>query len=148
MEASRTCIQCKKTLVGRQVLYCSRQCKNKSTNFQHQIYLVQKQRGAARKWQLIQLLGGRCRRCGYQANLGALEFHHARGSKKFQLDMRAIANRSWETVLMEARKCELLCSNCHAEVHRPDLAFENLHKLVGDRRPASLEQAIGPPLSE
>ena len=95
---------------------------------------MQEQRGAARKWQLIQLLGGRCRRCGYRANLGALEFHHASGTKAFQLDMRALANRSWETVLAEASKCELLCSNCHAEVHRPDLAIEKLRSLLGNRQ--------------
>jgi hypothetical protein len=148
MEAPRACVQCKKTLHGRQVLYCSRQCKNRSSNFQHQIYLVQKQRGASRKWQLIQLLGGCCRRCGYQVNLGALEFHHARGRKEFQLDMRAIANRSWKTVLMEAKKCELLCSNCHAEVHRPDLAIENLHRLIRSPRPNGLRDEPSPPSPE
>ena len=115
------------------MLYCSRGCKNKNTNFQHQIYWLQKQRGAARKWRLIQLLGGCCSRCGYRANLAALEFHHARGDKEFQLDMRTIANRSWQTVLAESKKCQLLCSNCHAEVHRPDLAIENLRRLVGYR---------------
>ena len=138
MDGQLQCIECEAALRGRQVLYCSRKCKNKSTNFQHQIYLLQKQRGAARKWRLIQLLGGCCRRCGYQANLGALEFHHAMGTKKFQLDMRAIANRSWQTVLAEAKKCELLCSNCHAETHRPDLAIDNLRSLIGDAALSSL----------
>jgi hypothetical protein len=106
MDGQRQCIECQNTLHGRQVLYCSRRCKNKSTNFQHQIYVMQKQRGAARKWQLIQLLGGRCRRCGYRSNLGALEFHHASGIKEFQLDMRAIANRSWKAVLAESEEVQ------------------------------------------
>jgi hypothetical protein len=145
MDAIRACIQCKRTLHGRQVLYCGRQCKNRSTNFQHQIYRLQKQRGASRKWQLIQMLGGCCSRCGYLANLGALEFHHAGDTKEFQLDMRAIANRSWKTVLVEAKKCELLCSNCHAEVHRPDLAIENLRTLVGTSRSNGLRDAATSP---
>lgn len=55
--------------------------------------------------------------------------------------MRSVANRSWSTVLVEALKCELLCSNCHAETHRPDLAVEALLTLVGNCPPASTTRA-------
>jgi len=34
-------------------------------------------------------------------------------------------------------KCELLCSNCHAETHRPDLAIESVPTLVGPAPAAS-----------
>jgi hypothetical protein len=79
------------------------------------------------------MLGGACRLCGYAANFAALEFHHASGHKDFQLDMRSLANRSWDLVLQEARKCELLCSNCHAETHRPDMRADLIHLLVSGR---------------
>ena len=125
-----TCRQCGGSLRGRQTHFCSRRCKNNSTNTRHQIYASQKRRGAARKWQLVQMLGGRCQKCGYGANLAALEFHHASGHKDFQLDMRSVANRSWSAILAEVLKCELLCSNCHAETRRPDLAVESIPSLV------------------
>ncbi len=83
----------------------------------------QRERGLERKVQLVALHGGCCARCGYGRNYAALEFHHADPeSKRFQLDMRALANLSWELIIQEASKCALLCSNCHAEHHNP--AFE------------------------
>jgi hypothetical protein len=40
--------------------------------------------------------------------------------KLFQLDIRSLANLQWAEILLEASKCRLLCSNCHAEHHNPD----------------------------
>ncbi len=59
--------------------------------------------------------------CGYDKNYAALEFHHKVPIEKlFQLDLRSLSNRSWDAILEEAKKCQLLCSNCHAEYHNPD----------------------------
>ena len=77
-------------------------------------------RGNARKRRLIDAMGGACKRCGYDRNPAALVFHHkVTGDKKFQLDLRALSNRRWSSIEAEAAKCELLCANCHAEVHNP-----------------------------
>jgi hypothetical protein len=47
---------------------------------------------------------------------GLLEFHHLDPSKKrFGLSSQGITG-SIELLRIEARKCALLCSNCHAEV--------------------------------
>jgi hypothetical protein len=47
--------------------------------------------------------------------LAALEFHHVDPSaKEFGLAHRGA--RSIERLRAEARKCVLLCSNCHAEI--------------------------------
>jgi transposase-like protein len=68
------------------------------------------------KQRLLAEAGGRCRLCGYDRYAGALEFHHLDpGQKSFGLSVRGIT-RSLETLREEARKCVLLCSNCHAEV--------------------------------
>lgn len=65
---------------------------------------------------LVEEAGGSCRMCGYDRCLAALEFHHlVPGEKEFGLSHRGIA-RALETVRAEARKCVLLCANCHAEV--------------------------------
>jgi hypothetical protein len=67
------------------------------------------------KQTLVAEAGGECRMCGYSRCLAALEFHHVDPtSKKFGLSRRGA--RSIAALRCEARKCVLLCSNCHAEV--------------------------------
>jgi hypothetical protein len=117
----KKCVTCNKPLRGRQRRFCSRRCKNLDTNNRHQSYAAQQLRGRARKLELIQLKGAKCGRCGYNHNSAALEFHHPDPHKKdFQLDIRILSNRRWDVILVEAKKCLLLCSNCHAEEHNPD----------------------------
>jgi 5-methylcytosine-specific restriction endonuclease McrA len=65
---------------------------------------------------VVQEAGGACALCGYDAYIGALEFHHVDpAAKRFGLAQGGLT-RSLEAVRAEARKCVLLCSNCHAEV--------------------------------
>jgi hypothetical protein len=69
-----------------------------------------------KKRRLVEMFGGKCRLCGYRTYVGALDFHHVDPSKKkFTLSVRGLCY-SWETVVAEAKKCVLLCKNCHAEV--------------------------------
>ena len=63
----------------------------------------------------IELLGGKCCRCGYNKCLSALEFHHEDLSKKeFGIGGSA---KGRSKILEEAKKCILLCANCHREAH-------------------------------
>lgn len=63
---------------------------------------------------LVEEAGGACLICGYRRCLAALEFHHRdRQQKLFALSQ---VTRSLERARKEARKCILLCANCHAEV--------------------------------
>ncbi len=65
---------------------------------------------------LVQEAGGACRLCGYQGSMGALHFHHVDpATKRFELNAKGVA-LALETLRAEARKCVLLCSNCHSEV--------------------------------
>jgi hypothetical protein len=65
---------------------------------------------------LVMEAGGRCRLCGYDKHLEALQFHHSDPKKKaFGLSLRGVT-RSMRALREEARKCVLLCANCHAEV--------------------------------
>lgn len=60
--------------------------------------------------------GGRCRLCGYDSYVGALQFHHREpAAKAFGLGQRGLT-RSLAAMRAEAAKCVLLCGNCHAEV--------------------------------
>lgn len=68
------------------------------------------------KEMLVREAGGACAICGYADWIGALQFHHRdRGEKRFEVSGRGVT-RSLERAREEARKCVLLCSNCHAEV--------------------------------
>lgn len=90
-------------------------------------YEKQKKRAHIRKMELVESMGGKCCRCGYDKNYAALEFHHINPEEKsFQLDARRIANTSKELLLEEAKKCLLLCSNCHHELHNPDCGKDNV----------------------
>jgi hypothetical protein len=57
-----------------------------------------------------------CMRCGYARSAAALDFHHRDPSlKKFSIS-QAIT-RPWDAVLSEIEKCDVICRNCHAELH-------------------------------
>jgi transposase len=65
---------------------------------------------------LVEEAGGKCILCGYSRCARALEFHHLDPeTKQFELGYRG-CTRSLASLRAEARKCVLLCSNCHAEV--------------------------------
>jgi len=84
--------------------------------------MAQRQRGLERKKQFIIEKGGRCNICGYNKNLSSLCFHHVEPSlKSFPLDFKNFGNRKLSALKEEAKKCRLLCHNCHFELHNPDL---------------------------
>ncbi len=65
---------------------------------------------------LVEEAGGKCVICGYSRCQRALQFHHLDpASKEFHLG-HAGHCRSLTRSRAEARKCVLLCANCHAEV--------------------------------
>ena len=65
---------------------------------------------------LVEEAGGACVICGYDRFSGALHFHHLDpGQKRFGLGLKGMA-RAIDNVREEAKKCVILCANCHAEV--------------------------------
>ena len=79
-------------------------------------------RGQERKNELIELLGGKCKKCGYNKNSAVLGFHHIdKETRLFSLSLPGLSQHSWCDVLKESIKCELLCQNCHGELHYPNL---------------------------
>lgn len=85
-------------------------------------YKNQRVRAKIRKAEAVRLKGGKCSICGYSKNYAALQFHHRNPENKvFNLDARKLSNTNWDSITKELEKCELLCANCHAEIHSPDL---------------------------
>jgi hypothetical protein len=67
-----------------------------------------------RKETLALEAGGACKLCGYDEHLAALQFHHLDPKTKEFGIAEAGVTRSLEKCREEAKKCILLCSNCHA----------------------------------
>lgn len=62
-----------------------------------------------------------CDICGYNVCGAALEWHHVNNDKEFAPSSIGVCN--WETLekyRKETQKCQLLCSNCHREIHNKD----------------------------
>lgn len=71
------------------------------------------------KQQLVRYKGGKCELCGYDKCLGALQFHHLDPNKK-DFNPSKEYNRGapdMDKLKQEIDKCQLLCANCHSEVH-------------------------------
>lgn len=78
-----------------------------------------------RKENLVKVLGSQCCLYGYDKCLGALEFHHIEPeNKKYQLSNGNC--HKIEDDLEEAKKCILVCSNCHREIHTTDI-YKNIN---------------------
>jgi cytochrome c553 len=64
---------------------------------------------------LVDEAGGRCAVCGYDRCIVNMHFHHVDPATK-ELAMTAQMGRPLAAFREEARKCVLLCANCHGEV--------------------------------
>ena len=64
---------------------------------------------------LIEEAGGRCSVCGYARAQINLHFHHVDPEQK-SFDMHSGSGKSIAVFRAEARKCVLVCANCHGEI--------------------------------
>jgi hypothetical protein len=98
---------CRNILIGRQTKFCSVNCKNKDA-------VTRKRR--KNKAQLVEMFGGKCEKCGYDKSVAALHFHHKDDNKSFGIAEKG-RTPNFQLLIDEARKCILICANCHAEDH-------------------------------
>ena len=68
-----------------------------------------------KKERLVKAMGGCCQNCGYDRCLQAFDFHHMNDDKEVAVSQ--LMKRSFEVAMEEAKKCILLCANCHRELH-------------------------------
>jgi hypothetical protein len=68
---------------------------------------------------IVESMGGKCFVCGYNKCNDALELHHKNPSEKEFSMGKIMANpKAWFKIVEELKKCILLCSNHHREVHK------------------------------
>lgn len=100
--------------------YRCRKCRNEAVTKTRQ----------KRKIELVKYFGGKCMLCGYSRFVKSLQFHHLDPSLKSFGIAEAGACRSKQELLKEAKKCLLLCGNCHTEIEHEFvwcLALSNLN---------------------
>jgi hypothetical protein len=64
---------------------------------------------------LIAEAGGRCAVCGYDRCVLNFHFHHVNRETK-TMAMSSVNGRSLAAFREEAKKCVLVCANCHGEI--------------------------------
>ena len=68
------------------------------------------------KLKAIAYKGGKCVKCGYNKCYASLVFHH-RDPKIKEMGWSFLKKRSWGKIIQELDKCDLVCANCHGEIH-------------------------------
>lgn len=69
------------------------------------------------KIKCVEYKGGKCEICTYSKCIAALGFHHINPLlKSFDLSGTGL-RKSWDKLTNELDKCQLLCTNCHCELH-------------------------------
>lgn len=68
-----------------------------------------------KKSDLVKLFGGKCELCGYEKCEEVLSFHHVSPEHK-DFELSGKIHCSLAMLVREAKKCVLLCANCHGEV--------------------------------
>lgn len=96
------------------------------------LYEFQKERWKDRKRKMLELLGGKCVKCGYCKNTAALHIHHIDPSLK-ENDWTDLRQMKWSSIIIELKKCILLCANCHAEHHWPENNYDQKPKGIDNK---------------
>ncbi len=68
-----------------------------------------------KRQKLLEGFNSRCGICGYNKT-EILQFHHVEPKEK-TFTMSSSTNHTWEVFVEEAKKCILVCPNCHMEIH-------------------------------
>jgi len=72
--------------------------------------------GRKKKKQAVAHKGNKCIKCGYNKCINALEFHHRDPFTKDK-NWSRMRGWKWDRLVKELDKCDLLCANCHREIH-------------------------------
>ena len=80
----------------------------------HNAYNIKQ--GQSKRLRAIKELGGRCAICGFDRYTCSLDLHHKDRRMK-DPNYRSMRGWAWKNILLELKKCVLLCKNCHAAIH-------------------------------
>jgi len=69
-----------------------------------------------RRW-VINKLGGKCSKCGYNKCIAALDIHHLKPETKEYKKQALSVYSSWKRIGKIPEDVIILCANCHREEH-------------------------------
>jgi len=85
----------------------------------------------------IEFKGNKCEICGYDKCNSSLIFHHIKGEKDFCIGENGKKIRSLsdldQVLTDELNKCQLICSNCHGEIHSEIEIFEKYKDKIYEK---------------
>lgn len=119
---ARTCLICEEPFTLKNALanqrQCCYRCMPEGIQLTRSMFITK----------LKEKFDSKCQKCGYDRYSGALEFHHIDPSQK---DF-TISNMNFKLTeaVEEIKKCVLLCSNCHKELHSGLWQLEEVIKGV------------------
>lgn len=99
-------VGCSKSTIA---YHCSNSVKQKSHSKRQQ-----NKRALAKKLKVE--FGGQCSICGYNKCFTSLHFHHENPADKTKCVMNVLVDNGYKAAQKEAKKCILICSNCHGEI--------------------------------
>lgn len=112
-ELTRTCSKCgaekQYTFEFFRVKNKTNQCRSCDSE-----RVIEQQKERKLRW--LEYKGGKCVKCGYNKSVRSLHFHHINPKEK-DFTLCQYRCRSWEQIKAELDKCEILCANCHGELH-------------------------------
>jgi hypothetical protein len=91
----------------------SSQCKNCFNSFCINRWIKIKQKA-------LEYKGSKCQDCHIsypETDYCVFDFHHRNPNEK-DVNWKKLRLRSWDKIIFELDKCDLLCSNCHRLRHR------------------------------
>jgi len=120
----KICLVCdKKFITKRKTTFCSKQCSSKSRKMTPDGISPVVSFRQRMKIKAIAYKGGKCIICGYSKCIRSLQFHHKNASdKEFGIGGKSY---SWDKLKIELDKCDLVCANCHGEIHDIGIGFES-----------------------
>ncbi len=120
-KTKRVCSKCKKIKDKTEFYVTSKRIQSLCKKC-HNGYLMGKWR--KRKIMMVKKFGGKCEICGYNKNFASLTFHH-KDSKIKDFSWTKLRLKSMDKIEKELKKCQLLCNNCHGEIHHPETILNN-----------------------
>ena len=132
------CVQCEKMFYRRpsdmrSLNFCSRKCSGRyyvgkfrgenspswnggPEKSQEREIRRQRNKRVELKRKGVEHLGGKCKMCGYNKCIAALDFHH-QDPKEKDYDFLKKCEKTWDLMKEKIKNCILLCANCHREYH-------------------------------
>lgn len=100
--------------------YRCKRCRSEAVSFRRKKVMLE----------IKTMFGGKCTECGYNKCLEALDFHHLDPEKK-EFEVNSALTISKARMVEEAKKCILLCANCHRELHARERCIEEVENSTG-----------------